>query len=107
MKGVVSEESQSTTFRRRQTWAPYPSPPPWLCGPGQAAGVNLQNPLKRAIILPHRMVLELNEINSTCEALGTVTSRLSVLSKCCLSELCQQLAILWPGGWSLLLEPLL
>lgn len=39
--------------------------------PGYVAlvGVKPQYPLKRAIILPHGMILGLNEINSMCEAL--------------------------------------
>lgn len=42
-----------------------------LLHPGGVAlvGVKPQYPLKRAIILPHRMILGLNEINSMCEAL--------------------------------------
>lgn len=55
-------QGQSPTFTR-QTWAPHPSPPPWLRGAGQVAGVKPQYPLKRAIILPHGMILGLNEIN--------------------------------------------
>lgn len=64
---MVWEEgwSQSTGFRGRQAWAPYSSLPPT----GPPTGLKPQCPLKRAIILPHRMILGLNEINSVCKAL--------------------------------------
>lgn len=57
---MVWEEgwSQSTGFRGRQAWAPYSSLPPT----GPPTGLKPQCPLKRAIILPHRMILGLNEI---------------------------------------------
>lgn len=57
----------SIAFRGRQTWAPYPSPP---TGPGHMAGLKPQRPLKRAIILLHKMILGLREISSVCEALA-------------------------------------
>lgn len=49
----------------------------WLHGHGQ--GLSLCPPLKRATILPHRMILRLNKKKSVSEALRTVPSTLSVL----------------------------
>lgn len=43
------------------------------------AGLSLCPPLKRATILPHRMILRLNKRKSVSEALGTVPGTLSVL----------------------------
>lgn len=43
---------------------------PTPTGPGHIAELKPQCPLKRAIILPLRIILGLNEINGVCEALA-------------------------------------
>ena len=48
----------------------------WFRGCGR--GLSLCPPLKRATILPHRMILRLNKRKSVSEALGTVPDTLSV-----------------------------